>query len=83
METRERKLEDGTIVKERAYIIHDVFGDISYWCPEKSCVFCNHCSDVYYDYSHGPYGFACDKHDGDAVSEGCRGNCKDFEGDEE
>lgn len=31
-----------------------------YRFPEKSCVFCEHCSDIFYDYSHGPYMLICD-----------------------
>lgn len=34
---------------------------ITYELPENHCVFCEHCTDIIYDYSNGPYMFLCDK----------------------
>lgn len=31
-----------------------------YAMPEKHCVFCRNCTDVFYDYSNGPYMFICE-----------------------
>ena len=48
-----------------------------YEMPEKHCVFCKHCTDIFYDYTNGPYGFTCDKnidHDGEF-------SCDSFEDD--
>lgn len=28
---------------------------------KHSCLFCNHCSDIYWDYSNGIYAINCDK----------------------
>lgn len=43
-----------------------------YVCPDKACVFCDHCTDIFYDYTHGPYLICCElnKHPDD--------NCKYF-----
>lgn len=27
---------------------------------ERSCFFCKHCTDIFYDYTHGPYMFYCE-----------------------
>ena len=27
---------------------------------EKSCLFCRHNTDIFYDYTHGPYMFICE-----------------------
>lgn len=27
---------------------------------EHSCAFCSHCSDIFYDFTNGPYWFYCD-----------------------
>lgn len=31
-----------------------------YMLPENSCAFCEHCTDVFYDYTNGPYAFKCE-----------------------
>lgn len=48
--------------------------------PEKSCLFCDHMTDVFWDYTNGPYCFICDiKRD---TSAGYCGECPHFkEGD--
>ncbi len=28
--------------------------------PARSCLFCEHCTDVFWDYTNGPYMFLCD-----------------------
>ena len=33
---------------------------IEYNCPDTACVFCKHCNDIFYDYTHGPYLMFCD-----------------------
>lgn len=44
----------------------------TYPFPEHHCVFCAHCADLFFDYTHGPYLFMC--------SLGCEGfqNCSNF-----
>ena len=27
---------------------------------KNSCLFCKHCTDIFYDYTNGPYMFFCD-----------------------
>jgi hypothetical protein len=33
---------------------------IVYNMPSNHCVFCGHCTDIFYDYSNGPYMCICD-----------------------
>lgn len=51
-----------------------------YKMPSVHCVFCKHCTDLFYDYTNGPYMFTCDKGLGLNVSEtSC--SCEGFEDD--
>lgn len=43
---------------------------------DTSCLFCDHCTDIIYDYSHGPYMFFCDI-DKDTHT-GMEGACESF-----
>ena len=45
--------------------------------PEHCCLFCNHCTDIYYDHG-GPYLMICDIYDNTLECGGAFGNCKDF-----
>lgn len=48
----------------------------------RSCLFCKNCSDVWFDYTHGPYMIFCDEHpedDPEFTSKGMKGKCKKFE----
>ena len=47
--------------------------------PANSCLFCIHCTDVFWDYTHGPYLTICEK-DLDFVT-GAKGECKCFQFD--
>lgn len=31
-----------------------------YECPDNACVFCDHCSDIFYDYTNGPWLILCE-----------------------
>ena len=31
-----------------------------YTGPQRSCLFCKHCTDLFWDYTHGPYMFYCE-----------------------
>lgn len=33
----------------------------TYLMPNNHCVFCEHCTDVLYDHTYGPYMFVCDQ----------------------
>lgn len=47
----------------------------------RSCFFCDHCTDIFWDFSNGPYMFLCDKNmfDMEAIKKGIIGKCKSFE----
>ena len=47
--------------------------------PETSCLFCDHCTDVFWDFTHGPYMFVCEL-DRDTIR-GIEGSCDAFEYD--
>ena len=40
--------------------IYEIEGHMRCKCPEKACVFCDHCTDVFWDYTNGPYMVFCD-----------------------
>lgn len=42
----------------------------------RSCFFCQHCIDIFFDYTNGPYMFICDA-DTDTLV-GLNGECKYF-----
>ena len=44
--------------------------------PERSCFFCQHCTDIFFDYTHGPYLLLC-------TANGLKGKCNLFKEDEE
>lgn len=78
VETREKILEDGRVLKQRIYTFKN---GTEVWCPEKACIFCKHCTDIYYD-SRGPYGFACEldpKLENGLTDKGIIGVCELFE----
>lgn len=32
----------------------------TYKFPVKHCAFCDHCTDIFFDYTNGPYMFLCE-----------------------
>ena len=44
---------------------------------DKTCVFCEHCTDIYYD-SHGPYMICCELSKQNADKHNIDGTCDDF-----
>ena len=46
-----------------------------------SCPFCAYCTDIYYDYTNGPYWFYCGKHAifCDTLEDVLRNGCEDYE----
>ncbi len=48
----------------------------TYLCPDKCCLFCSHCPDIFWDYTHGIYMTLCDI-DEDIVM-GSKGKCDSF-----
>lgn len=45
----------------RKYTIHDpLLGEKHYAYEEPCCTVCKHCTDVFWDYSHGPYMALCE-----------------------
>lgn len=53
----------------------------TYMCRPKSCFFCKHCTDIFYDWTHGPYKFICDIKE-DIDNKGLAGECNEFIEDE-
>lgn len=45
--------------------------------PERSCFFRQHCTDIWFDYTNGPYMFWCDLEAN--VESGLKGECARFE----
>ena len=37
-----------------------VCGNRRYWLPPDNCVFCEHCTDIFWDYTHGMYTYFCE-----------------------
>ncbi len=67
-----------TIKGTREYRCEDpLLGGMTVLAPPTACVFCDHCTDVFWDYDHGPYASFCDL-DAD-VDKGVRGECDRFE----
>ena len=51
-----------------------------YKLPPTACVFCTHCTDLFWDFSHGIYALFCDKDiDYRAIYGNVKGECKMFE----
>ena len=48
----------------------------TYLCHPRSCFFCEHCVEIIWDYTNGPYMFPCDA-DGDTHI-GLQGECDKF-----
>lgn len=50
----------------------------------NSCFFCDHLTDIFWDYTNGPYMFICenkkmaDGNDEDPIEKGMLGLCEDF-----
>ena len=66
---------------KRPYVIHDaLLGDITYNCPPKCCLFCDKCTDVFYDYTSGPYMMLCTdpRTTTEIMQAGYRGECEFF-----
>ena len=46
----------------------------------RACLFCDLCTDVIFDFTHGPYMFICtESHD---TEKGMNGNCEHFKEDQ-
>ena len=42
------------------YVFHCEYGN-NYVCRKGQCLCCIHCTDIYWDYSNGPYMILCKK----------------------
>lgn len=69
-------------------------GPFRYTLPDYACVFCEHCSDVFWDYSNGIYALICDKDNlmhicsngtlvGHINNGNLSGKCRDFKEDKQ
>lgn len=55
-------------------------GEFSVLAPDESCLFCKHCTEFFWDYTHGPYLFFCDVYD--VATDDCERFEEDTEGEE-
>lgn len=60
------------------YVIDDEFMELAYKVPKGSCGLCTHLTDVFWDYTHGPYMFISEKVDDAIEAGGPYGNCDHF-----
>lgn len=49
---------------------------ITYIAPDDCCLFCKHCTDIFLDYTHGPYLMLCEKREDQEKY--YQGGCPDF-----
>jgi hypothetical protein len=50
-----------------------------YHLPYTACVFCKHCTDIFWDFSGGIYGLICEKNmDIRQIKGNITGECKHF-----
>ena len=49
--------------------LHPYGGPTVIFMNEQPCVFCHHCTDIYWDYTHGIYSIKCELHD--ILTNGC------------
>ena len=54
-----------------------------YKLHDKSCLFCSHCTDVFYDYSNGPYMAFCELNIEDSSDGNLEELCEHFKEDPE
>jgi len=59
----------------REYVFNDPFKS-PIMCRPNCCLFCEECTDIFYDHSHGLYGIVCLK--GGDFETGMLGKCKAF-----
>lgn len=52
-----------------------------YKFPQQSCFFCSHCTDIFYDYSHGPYMVFCELNNPNRENGNFDSKCLDYEDD--
>ena len=75
----------------KEYMLEDVFPNCGFriLALPNTCYFCEYCTDIWWDYSNGPYMFYCEmEHDenGEIVNEelvakkGLYGKCELFKG---
>lgn len=51
----------------------------TYIVKDTSCLVCDHCTDIFYDYTNGPYMVVCGIHDIPITD----GSCKDYKQEKE
>ena len=62
---------------KKIYKCYDLIGPgVTVRAPERCCLFCKHCSDVYWDYTHGPYMTICAEGHDEKI--GGQAKCKYF-----
>lgn len=59
-------------------IIWECANGRKYLVPEDACPVCEHCTDILWDFTNGPYMFFCDIPD-TKPWEACKGGCPKYE----
>ena len=85
----QKAIEDGSFFEKPYFRARRKDFTKVYECDEykcdahpRGCFFCKHCTDVFYDYTNGPYMIICElqkENDQDMPTFGCIGECKHFE----
>lgn len=57
--------------KKNDYVFEAITGQI-YGCKPPSCLICEHCTDIYTDYTNGPYMIICALHYENEIEAGCK-----------
>lgn len=67
-------------VRHRDFQCQDGFiKGYKYHLPYTACVFCKHCTDIFWDFSGGIYGLICEKSmDIREIKGNITGECKQF-----
>lgn len=70
------------------YKIYEIEPGFKVGAHKRSCLFCRHCRDLWWDYTNGPYMFLCDFDDVEPEGTGHDphrsfvGECPAFEGED-
>lgn len=63
----------------RIYTLHDFFGNVKVKVKQdKCCLFCDHCTDVFWDYENGPYWVVCELDNEHQKEHNAQGKCENF-----
>lgn len=78
-EALKKWLEDKEQGKIRTFYLDGLFRPIPVGVPYRSCFFCKKCTDIWWDYSNGPYMTYCEEVED--TDYGAVGQCEYYEDD--